>query len=143
MFWAEYEAPRGWTLCPIRGCWGENRAGPRIHSGMRFRSRKRLEPPPPFAGLPHPDDHEERHAPEIERVLLRNGVLRMTAGRCACSRCGRSPLVGERLRVFAARHGTERALCDLCLTESEAAGKPLRMELVRAAERPLAIRSAA
>jgi hypothetical protein len=51
--------------------------------------------------------------------------------------------VGERLRVFAARRGTERALCDLCLTESEAAGKPLRMELVRAAERPLAIRRAA
>jgi hypothetical protein len=109
---------------------------------VRFRSKKRSSIPP-FAGLPQPDQDEERHAPEIERVLLRHGLLRMAAGRCACSRCGRSPLVGERMRVFAARRGTERALCDLCLTETEAAGRPLRMEQVRAGERPLAIWRAA
>jgi hypothetical protein len=110
--------------------------------GVRFRPKKRSSTPP-FAGVPQPDEVEERHAPEIERVLLRHGVLRMSAGRCACSRCGRSPLVGERMRIFAARRGTERALCDLCLTETEAAGKPLRMEQVRAGERPLAILRAA
>jgi hypothetical protein len=107
--------------------------------GLLTKKRSGIQP---FGGLPNPDE-EERHSPELERELLRDGVLRMAAGRCMCSKCGRSPLVGEQLQVFAGRRGAERTLCDLCLTEAETAGKPLRMEQVRAGERPLAIRRAA
>lgn len=70
---------------------------------------------------------EARHAPELERQLLRSSVVDMTAHRRACSACGRSPLVGERIQVFAGRNGRECALCDLCAPE---AGEPLRMERV-------------
>jgi len=105
-----------------------------------MRSRSRHSPEIiPFAGsAPQDDDQEERHAPYLERELLRHSVLEMAAGRCSCSECGRSPLVGERLQVFASRDGKERALCDLCLTEAPP-GEPLRMERVRPGERPLTV----
>jgi hypothetical protein len=70
---------------------------------------------------------EERHAPALERQLLKTSVLSMAAGRCSCSSCGRSPLIGERIQVFAVRDGRERALCDLC---APAAGEPLRLERI-------------
>jgi hypothetical protein len=109
---------------------------------MRARSKATPEIIP-FAGSPPPDqDPEERHAPYLERLLLRHSILEMTAGRCSCAECGRSPLVGERLHVFAARNGVEHALCDLCLAEAPP-GEPLRMERVRPGERPLTIERAA
>jgi hypothetical protein len=74
------------------------------------------------------DPPEVRHAPELERQLLRSSVGDMTAHRRACSNCGRSPLVGERIQVFAGRNGRERALCDLCAPQ--AGDEPLRMERV-------------
>jgi hypothetical protein len=112
---------------------------------MSLFSRQRAGVPPFAGGLPEPDEEiEVRHAPELERQLLRHGVLNMSAGRCLCSECGRSPLVGERLQVFAGRHGAERAFCDLCLSEAGGPpGEPLRMERVRPGERPLTILRAA
>ena len=87
---------------------------------------------------------EPRHAPELERHLLKSSVHTMASHRRACSHCGRSPLVGERLQVFATAGGREHSLCDLCAREeAPEAGEPLRMELVWPAERPLAIRRAA
>jgi hypothetical protein len=83
---------------------------------------------------------EERHAPALERQLLRDSVLSMAAHRCSCSACGRSPLVGERIQVFAVRDGCERSLCDLC---APAAGEPLRMERVWPRSRTLAVQRAA
>jgi hypothetical protein len=83
---------------------------------------------------------EERHAPELERQMLRTSVLSMASHRCSCSLCGRSPLIGERIQVFAIRNGRERALCDLC---AAGAGEPLRMERVWPVERTLAVRPAA
>jgi hypothetical protein len=82
---------------------------------------------------------EQRHAPELERQLLRSSVVGMTAHRRACSACGRSPLVGERIQVFEGRNGRERALCDLC---APAAGEPLRMERVWPVDRTLSRRAA-
>jgi hypothetical protein len=82
---------------------------------------------------------EERHAPALERQLLKTSVLCMAAHRRSCSSCGRSPLVGERIQVFAVRDGRERALSDLC---APAAGEPLRMERVWPETR-LAVRPAA
>jgi hypothetical protein len=86
---------------------------------------------------------EERHAPALERHLLRTSVSSMTAARHSCSSCGRSPLIGERIQVFAVREGRrggERALCDLCAT---GAGEPVRMERVWPFERTLAVQRAA
>jgi hypothetical protein len=83
---------------------------------------------------------EERHSPALERQLLRTSVLTMAEHRRACSQCGRCPLVGERIQVFAARDGRERRLCDLC---SPGAGEPLRMERVWPVARTLILRRAA
>ena len=83
---------------------------------------------------------EERHAPALERQLLRTSVLSMAAHRRSCTRCGRSPLVGERIQVFAARDDREHALCDLC---ASGAGEPLRMERVWPRRRTLVVSRAA
>ena len=83
---------------------------------------------------------EERHAPALERQLLRSSVLSMAAHRRSCSTCGRSPLIGERIQVFALRDDRERALCDLC---ASGAGEPLRMERVWPVERTLTVSRAA
>jgi hypothetical protein len=83
---------------------------------------------------------EERHAPALERQLLKTSVSTMAAGRCSCSGCGRSPLIGERIQVFALRDGRERALCDLCAT---GAGEPLRMERIWPFSRTLLVQRAA
>jgi hypothetical protein len=112
---------------------------------MRLLTSSRNElVPSNGAGLGADDEHEHRHSPELERELLRHGVLRMTAHRHECSKCGRSPLVGERLQVFAGRDGAERPLCDLCLASAATPpGEPLRMERVRPGERPLTVTRAA
>ena len=83
---------------------------------------------------------EERHAPALERQLLKSSVLTMAAGRHSCSSCGRSPLIGERIQVFAVRDGRERVLCDLCAAGE---GEPLRMERVWPVTRTLAVQRAA
>jgi len=86
---------------------------------------------------------EERHAPALERQLLKSSVSSMAAARYSCSECGRSPLIGERIQVFAVREGRrpgERALCDLC---AAGAGEPVRMERVWPFGRTLAVQRAA
>jgi hypothetical protein len=83
---------------------------------------------------------EQRHAPALERQLLRTSVLTMAADRHLCSGCGRSPLIGERIQVFAVRDGRERALCDLC---APGQGEPLRMERVWPVTSTLAVQRAA
>jgi hypothetical protein len=99
--------------------------------------------PPEPPRTPDPRDLQTHHAPELERRLLRRGLRRMSAGREVCSRCGRSPLVGERLHVFGPDE-TERSVCDLCLAleVGHSAAGPLRTERVHAAERPLNVRGA-
>jgi hypothetical protein len=100
--------------------------------------------PPAPPQTPDPKDVQKHHAPELERRLLRRGLKRMTADRWACSRCSRSPLVGERLYAFAAE-GTERRICELCLNAAPEGsfGELMRIDHVRASERPLNVRRAA
>ena len=83
---------------------------------------------------------EERHAPALERQLLKTSVRTMAAGRRSCSSCGRSPLIGERIQVFALRDGRERPLCDLC---APADAEPVRMERIWPFQRTLGIQRAA
>jgi hypothetical protein len=49
---------------------------------------------------------------DLERALLRNGVERLEAGRDRCRDCQRSPLVGERMYVYAGG----RVVCHQCRT---------------------------
>ena len=89
---------------------------------------------------PEPTDLTEHHAPELERQLLRRGIRTMTACRGRCTRCARSPLVGERLLIFAS-DGREGPVCELCVRSlpEGALGQPVRAERVHASERPLRI----
>jgi hypothetical protein len=48
--------------------------------------------------------------PDLERELLRKGVGAREAGRRQCSDCGRTPLVGEVVHVYA----RGAIVCDLC-----------------------------
>jgi hypothetical protein len=92
-----------------------------------------------------PDPEQPHHAPELERRFLRLGVEEMAAQRAACARCGRSPLVGERLRVFARPDGRQRPVCDLCVAELPrgALGEQVSVMRVGASERRLNVVRAA
>ncbi len=51
-----------------------------------------------------------RDMPELELALLRRGVNELAAGCQRCSRCRRTPLIGERVYTF--RSGV--TVCELC-----------------------------
>jgi hypothetical protein len=53
---------------------------------------------------------------DLERLLLRRGVGALTADRHRCADCGRTPLVGERIHLYAG----DEVVCALC--------RPLRSE---------------
>jgi hypothetical protein len=79
----------------------------------------------PFTGLSEPD---------LELALLRKGVGALVAGRHSCSDCGRTPLVGERIYLFA----RGAVVCALCRPLH--AAEPERSDLVRHSERGHAVR---
>jgi len=54
---------------------------------------------------------------DLERELLRQGLDRMGAGRFICHHCGRTPLIGERIYVFA----PDTVACELCRPRHRAA----------------------
>lgn len=76
--------------------------------------------PLPANALGSPVDHGRRaiagEVAELERLLLRRGVGALTADRHRCADCGRTPLVGERIHLYAG----EEVVCALC--------RPLRSE---------------
>jgi hypothetical protein len=65
-----------------------------------------------------------RVMPELELALLRRSVNELARGSERCARCGRSPLVGERVYRLASR----ACVCELCraLERSE----PISSEIV-------------
>jgi len=65
---------------------------------------------------------------DLERLLLRRGVVELEAGRCRCSDCGRTPLVGEHVH----RYGRGVVVCELCRALRPDA--PHRTDRVRHAE---------
>jgi hypothetical protein len=69
----------------------------------------------------------------LERVLLRRGLGALEADRNCCSDCGRTPLTGEHVHVYASpslqRH---RLVCELCRRAHR--DPPLASELVRHCE---------
>jgi len=52
----------------------------------------------------------DREMAKLELALLRRGVDERDAGRECCSRCRRSPLIGERVYLYE----RDRVLCELC-----------------------------
>jgi hypothetical protein len=64
--------------------------------------------PRPLLGISEPD---------LERALLRKGVGAREAGRHHCADCGRTPLVGERVHIYA----RGAVVCELCRPRRHAA----------------------
>ena len=72
--------------------------------------------------------------PDLERELLRKGVGAREAGRRQCSDCGRTPLVGETVHIYA--RGAE--VCELCRQHHRKA--PERSHVVPHTERGHTVR---
>jgi hypothetical protein len=72
--------------------------------------------------------------PDLERELLRQSISLMDAGRHRCCDCGRTPLVGEHVHVYA--RGT--VVCELCRTLRRE--PPQRTELMRGEGRGATVR---
>jgi hypothetical protein len=69
----------------------------------------------------------------IERALLRRSVDMLTGERPCCAHCRRTPLVGERVYLYAAA-----IVCELCRPRRRDA--PQRSELVRSPDHKRAVR---
>jgi len=63
---------------------------------------------------------------QFERFLLRRGVGTLEAGRDRCADCGRSPLIGEQVHLYARCRGVVCELCSALRRE-----RPAATELVR------------
>jgi hypothetical protein len=74
------------------------------------------------------DPPPRRDIPDLELALLYRGITERRSNRQACERCGRSPLVGERVYPLEGR----RLLCALC--SSRGGDPPPRWTLVRGPE---------
>jgi hypothetical protein len=81
--------------------------------------------PRPLLGISEPD---------LERALLRKGVGAREAGRGRCADCGRRPLVGERIHIYA----RGAVVCELCRPRRRAA--PERSQTVHHTERGHTVR---
>jgi hypothetical protein len=71
----------------------------------------------------------ERDIEQFERFLLRRGVGALEADRDHCADCGRTPLVGEHVHLYARVQGI---VCELC--SSLRREHPVATELVRHSE---------
>jgi hypothetical protein len=76
------------------------------------------------------------HVEQLERILLRRGLGTLEADRDRCADCGRTPLTGEHVHLYAGRqHGVVCALCRPARREA-----PLASEIVRHCEHGHAVR---
>jgi hypothetical protein len=70
---------------------------------------------------------------QLEHFLLRRGVGALEADRDRCADCGRTPLTGEQVHVYASTPiAGSRVVCELCRPARREA--PLASELVRHSE---------
>ena len=56
------------------------------------------------------------HSEDLELALLRRGVVARTEGEERCGRCGRTPLIGERIYIYE----DDAVRCELCRGPGEA-----------------------
>jgi hypothetical protein len=78
-----------------------------------------------------------RTPPLLESVLLRKSVGASYSRRHQCAHCRRTPLVGERVYLYAAAAG-ERLVCELCRPLRRE--PPARSELVHSSEHDRCVR---
>lgn len=71
---------------------------------------------------------------DLERQLLRQSVDLLSSGRHACTDCGRTPLIGERVHRFS----RGEVVCELCRPAHP--GEPQSTDLVRHFERGHAVK---
>jgi hypothetical protein len=71
----------------------------------------------------------------LERLLLQRGVGELRADRDRCGDCGRTPLVGEQVHLYAKRTGIVCELCSVLRRE-----RPAASELVRHSEHGQTVR---
>jgi len=74
--------------------------------------------------------------PDIASILLRKSVGALSSGRQSCSKCRRTPLVGEQL------HETDggRQLCELCVLDMPLDDRHfVSVRRIHASERHLAV----
>jgi hypothetical protein len=76
------------------------------------------------------------HVEQLERVLLHRGLGVLEADRHRCVDCGRTPLTGELVHIYAGRQ--HRIVCELCRPRQGEA--PMSSELVRHCEHGHAVR---
>lgn len=70
------------------------------------------------------------HVEQLERMLFERGLGALTAERDRCADCGRTPLMGEWVHLYAGRgHGI---VCELCRTQRRE--PPVASEIVRHSE---------
>jgi len=90
---------------------------------------------------------EQTHGEQLEMILLRRGLGDLAAGRERCSDCGRTPLTGEEVHIYAppslaftpfAGARRQRLVCELCRPAHN--GAPLASETVRHAEHGQTVR---
>jgi hypothetical protein len=74
---------------------------------------------------------------DLERELLRKGVVALRAGHTRCTDCGRTPLVGEQLHLY----GRGVSVCELC--RPLRAEAPARSQVVRHSGRGVTVRRVA
>jgi hypothetical protein len=74
---------------------------------------------------------------DLERELLRKGVVALRAGHTRCTDCGRTPLVGEQLHFYP-RGAT---VCELC--RPMRAEPPNRSHIVRHSGQGVSVRRVA
>jgi hypothetical protein len=76
------------------------------------------------------------HVEQLERLLLRRGLGVVEADRDRCADCGRTPLTGEQVHMYAGRQ--QRIVCELCRPRRRDA--PVASEIVRHCEHGHAVR---
>lgn len=77
---------------------------------------------------------------DLERALLRKGVGALAAGRHRCDDCGRTPLAGEQVHLYAPAGGGNASsiVCELCRLLRRTA--PEATHLVRHGEHGLTVK---
>ncbi len=78
-----------------------------------------------------------RNQPPIEEMLLRKSVGALASRSHRCVHCRRTPLVGERVYLYAVAAG-ERLVCELCRPLRREA--PTRSQIVHSAEHDRCVR---
>ena len=112
-------------------------AGARAASANTTATMPTVSLPTTHRGFPLPR-RSRRPSGAIAAALVRRSVGALAAGLHACRHCHRTPLVGERVYLYAAARDQEEIVCELCRPLRRV--QPERSLLVRSPEQAGAVR---